>query len=201
MIDRNREFRFTHDRQRAGRRRHAARVLPLGVRPNAPLLVAALALVFVCALAGPVRAQDWSVPPAGAMRADEGQPPESMWEEDAEESLHLVPGTAHQLLTDEEWHQRREQMRGLDGDQRQRFMADWRKEIVERAHERGVPIPGERPTAAAPEQTGAPPIAPEALGPDQPMEPPTRGAQGASRELEPAPDSNALPDPPRFPGD
>jgi len=164
---------------------------------------ALLAVVYTVAIltpAAPVRAQEWPVPPAGAMRADNGQPPESMWEEDAEESLHLVPGTAHQLLTDEEWHQHREQMQTLDDEQRQRFMADWRKEIVARAHERGVPIPGERPAAVAPAPGGTP-MAPEALGPDEPMEPPTRGAADAPHELEPAPDGKALPDPSGFPGD
>lgn len=76
-------------------------------------------------------------PHAGARPA--GPPPG--WEAQADQALGAGRGVGRQLMTEEEWRAHHEQMRTLQGDERERVRREWHERMRERAKARGITLP------------------------------------------------------------
>jgi hypothetical protein len=105
--------------------------------------VIGLAAATVSLLAGRGFAQG---PPAGKGRGPR-------WDQEAEQTFRMGRGTGRRLMTEEEWKEHREKMRGMTAEERSRYREDVHKRMMERAKEKGVTVP-DSPSPRGPKGPG-----------------------------------------------
>jgi hypothetical protein len=85
-------------------------------------------------------------PPAGKGRG-------LRWDQDAEQTFRMGRGMGRQLMTEEEWKEHRDKMRGMTAQERSRYREETHKRMMERAKEKGVTMP-ETPGPRGPKGPG-----------------------------------------------
>jgi hypothetical protein len=70
-----------------------------------------------------------------------GKGPGPRWDQDAEKTFRMGRGTGRKLMTEEEWKEHREKMRGMSAEERTRYRNEVHQQMMERAKEKGVTIP------------------------------------------------------------
>jgi hypothetical protein len=74
----------------------------------------------------------------------EAQPPGGGppgWQQQADQALGAGRGIGRRLMTEEEWQAHREQMRTLQGEEREKARQAWHEQMRERAKAKGITLP------------------------------------------------------------
>jgi hypothetical protein len=85
------------------------------------------------------------------------------WEQNADWMLGLGRGVGRQLLTEEEWREHREKMRGMQPEERLRYRQELQSRMRERAKERGIKL-SDAPDSSRPADARPPTTAPRRRG-------------------------------------
>jgi hypothetical protein len=75
------------------------------------------------------------------------------WDQDAEQTFRMGRGMGRQLMTEDEWKEHQEKMRGMTPEERTRYREETHKRMMERAKEKGITIP-ETPGPRGPKGPG-----------------------------------------------
>jgi hypothetical protein len=63
------------------------------------------------------------------------------WENKAEQSFFLPPGTSSKLMTKEEWQKHLSRMQNMQEDERSAYRKEWHGKMMYKAREKGVELP------------------------------------------------------------
>ncbi len=82
------------------------------------------------------------------VRAEESRTRESpwqlaqaRWDDDADQTFWLGRGMGRQLMTQEEWREHQQKMRGMSVEEKSRYREEWHNKLIERAREKGITTP------------------------------------------------------------
>jgi hypothetical protein len=71
-----------------------------------------------------------------------GKGPGPRWDQDAEQTFRMGRGMGRRLMTEDEWKEHREKMRGMTPEERTRYREETHQRMMERAKEKGITVPG-----------------------------------------------------------
>lgn len=94
-----------------------------------------LALAFTVYAAPAAAAQ------GGSGRDGAGELEYTAWEQQAELAFGLIPGMGKELLTEEQWQEHLERMKGMSKAERQEYRTEMHIELMEEAQAEGFPMP------------------------------------------------------------
>jgi hypothetical protein len=70
-----------------------------------------------------------------------GKGPGPRWDQEAEQTFRMRRGMGRQLMTEDEWKEHRDKMRGMTAEERTRYREEMHARMKERAKEKGITVP------------------------------------------------------------
>jgi hypothetical protein len=63
------------------------------------------------------------------------------WYNDADQTFRLGRGMGRQLMTQQEWREHQQKMRGMSVEERNRYRKEWHNKLMQRARQKGIGMP------------------------------------------------------------